>query len=537
MQINFKSIHVDAMRYVCSISFLLCSIFSHGQNNPLAEKYAATIDSATIRTHVYALASTELQGRETGTDGNYKAAQYIADQFRSYRIPTVPNDNNYFQELAFTTLKWKENELMVNGQPKEHMSDYLSIPQYFPLQNEKINIRSLTFVGYGIDDPVYSDYKGKKFPGKHLLVFADEPRDADGNFRITGSDSLSAWSTDVFLKIAAARNAGASSLWIIDDKLREEVLFARRYLLTGAMMMGSPDQLTQDFIPHALVSPALGEELVGKKRARVIKLRNRINTKGKTCTTNIPADIEWVAVHQTNSTQGQNVLGYIEGIDPVLKNELVIVTAHYDHLGMRGNDIFYGADDNASGTSAVLEIAQALSQAKADGVGPARSVLCMMVTGEEKGLLGSQFYAEHPVFPIANTVANVNIDMIGRMDTLHKQPNYTYVIGSDRLSTELHDINETANQLYTQLELDYTYNLDSDPNRFYYRSDHYNFAKKGVPAIFYFSGVHEDYHRPSDTPDKLMYNKAAIIAKLAFHTTWELANRKERIKVNVTGRN
>jgi Zn-dependent M28 family amino/carboxypeptidase len=127
--------------------------------------------------------------------------------------------------------------------------------------------------------------------------------------------------------------------------------------------------------------------------------------------------------------------------------------------------------------------------------------------------------------------------MIGRMDTLHKQPDYTYVIGSDRLSTELHQINESVNQQYTHLTLDYTYNRDDDPNRFYYRSDHYNFAKNGIPSIFYFSGVHADYHRPTDTPDKIMYDKARTITQLAFYTTWELANRDQRIKVDVTGRN
>ena len=253
--------------------------------------------------------------------------------------------------------------------------------------------------------------------------------------------------------------------------------------------------------------------------------------------TTIPVDMDWIVSHQITSTPGVNVLGFIEGIDPARKDEIVVITAHYDHLGTRGNDIYFGADDNASGTSAVLEIAQAFSEAKINGEGPARSVLCMLVTGEEKGLLGSQYYTENPVFPLENTIANINIDMIGRTDTLHKHSNYTYVIGSDRLSTELHEINETANKRYTKLDLDYTYNLDSDPNRFYYRSDHYNFAKKGIPAIFYFSGVHEDYHRPTDTPDKLMYDKAETIAKLAFHTAWELANRKDRIKVNVEGRN
>lgn len=525
------------MKSIPFLFVLICSLPVFSQHTGVVEKYAATIDSNTIKKHVYKLASSEFQGRETGTDGNLKAAAYIAEQFKSIQLPPLPGDSDYYQDLAFTTLKWRTNQITVNGNSKEHLKDYLSIPQYFPLQKDRMQIRSLTFLGYGIDDPAYSDYKGRKFSGQHLLVYAGEPRDRNGNFRLTGSDSLSGWTTNLFWKIAAAKNAGAASIWIIDDKLREQVLFARRYLLTGAMLMGSGDQLTEEFIPHVMISPAFGEELVGKKKAKVIKLRNRITSKGRSGTTTIPVDIEWKVEHEVNSTRGVNVLGYIEGTDPVLKEELVVVTAHYDHLGMRGNDIFFGADDNASGTAAVIEIAEAMAHAKADGVGPARSVLCMLVTGEEKGLLGSQYYAEQSVFPLANTIANVNIDMIGRMDTLHKNPNYTYVIGSDRLSTELHDINEMANKNFTQLELDYTYNRDDDPNRFYYRSDHYNFAKNGIPAIFYFSGVHEDYHRPSDTPDKIMYGKASRIAKLAFHTTWELANRPDRIKVNVVGRN
>ena len=162
---------------------------------------------------------------------------------------------------------------------------------------------------------------------------------------------------------------------------------------------------------------------------------------------------------------GNNVLGYIEGSDPKLKDEVVVVTAHYDHLGKRGDDVYNGADDNGSGTSTVLEVTQALVEAKKQGQGPRRSILCMLVTGEEKGLLGSQFYAEHPIFPIEKTVANVNVDMVGRVDKKYKDnPNYVYVIGSDRLSTELHDINENVNNKYTNLVLDYTYNEDDDPN-------------------------------------------------------------------------
>jgi Zn-dependent M28 family amino/carboxypeptidase len=156
------------------------------------------------------------------------------------------------------------------------------------------------------------------------------------------------------------------------------------------------------------------------------------------------------------------------------------------------------------------------------------------VSGEEKGLLGSEYYSEHPVFPLENTVADVNVDMIGRTDQKHEgNANYIYVIGSNRLSTELHDINEAANAQYAHLDLDYTFNAKNDPNRFYYRSDHYNFARKGIPSIFYFSGVHKDYHQPSDTVDKIMFEKMEKIGRLIFYTAWELANREDRIRVNV----
>jgi Zn-dependent M28 family amino/carboxypeptidase len=186
----------------------------------------------------------------------------------------------------------------------------------------------------------------------------------------------------------------------------------------------------------------------------------------------------------------------------------------------------------------VMELAQAFAEAKKAGAGPRRSVLFLLVSGEEKGLLGSEFYSEHPVFPLENTVADVNVDMIGRTDKKHRDdPNYIYVIGADRLSTMLHKINEAANQQFVNLELDYTYNAEDDPNRFYYRSDHYNFAKHGIPSVFFFSGTHEDYHRPTDTVDKIMFDKMVKIGQLVFYTTWELANRDERIQVDVPQEN
>jgi Zn-dependent M28 family amino/carboxypeptidase len=196
-------------------------------------------------------------------------------------------------------------------------------------------------------------------------------------------------------------------------------------------------------------------------------------------------------------------------------------------------NIFNGADDDGSGTVAILEIAEAFTKARKDGFTPKRSILFLNVTGEEKGLIGSKYYTDNPVFALSQTVANLNIDMIGRTDEAHKKnDNYVYLIGSDKLSTELHDLSEAVNAKYTKLDLDYTYNDENDPNRFYYRSDHYNFAKNGIPIIFYFNGVHADYHKMTDTPDKIRYDLLEKRARLVFLTAWEIANRAERPAVD-----
>ena len=235
-------------------------------------------------------------------------------------------------------------------------------------------------------------------------------------------------------------------------------------------------------------------------------------------------------IFKANQTiRGENVLGYIEGSD--LKDELLIITAHYDHLGKHDSLIFNGADDDASGVSAALEIAEAFMLAKKEGNGPRRSILIMPVSGEEKGLLGSRYYTDNPIYPLESTVANLNIDMIGRLDDWHDNGNYVYLIGSDRLSYDLHDLNEKINNEYIGIDLDYRFNDKDDPNRYYYRSDHYNFAKNNIPVIFYFNGVHEDYHKPSDTIEKLDFDKINTITKLIFLTAWEIANRDDRIKL------
>lgn len=231
-----------------------------------------------------------------------------------------------------------------------------------------------------------------------------------------------------------------------------------------------------------------------------------------------------------NLPDSENILAFIEGSEK--PQEIVVVSGHYDHVGTRNGVVYNGADDDGSGTVAVMEIAKAFQAAKKAGNGPKRSILFLHVTGEEHGLFGSEYYTDHPVFPLSNTVVDLNIDMIGRDDPENRGKQYVYVIGSEMLSSQLKVINESANKMTNNLELNYKYDDPNDTERLYYRSDHYNFAKNNVPVAFFFDGIHEDYHKPTDDVEKIDYNLLAKRTQLVFTTAWELANRPERITVD-----
>ena len=240
------------------------------------------------------------------------------------------------------------------------------------------------------------------------------------------------------------------------------------------------------------------------------------------------------AKRNENLPDSENIWAYIEGSEK--PDEIIVISAHYDHVGIKDGEVYNGADDDGSGTVALLEIAQAFEIAKKQGHGPKRSILFLHMTGEEHGLLGSSYYSEHPLFPMAKTITDINIDMIGRHDEFHNDSsNYVYLIGSDYLSTDLFNICEAANKNYVNISLDYKFNDRADPNRFYYRSDHYNFAKNGIPSVFLFSGVHADYHKPTDEVDKIEFEALKKRTRLAFSIAWELANRDNRPVVDKVG--
>lgn len=498
-------------------------------NNDVAYRTAQSITSEDLSTHLHILASDEYEGRETGAKGNDLAAAYIANQFKSMGLPAIGADNSYYQKVAFNKTKWNKNEIKVNGNAYKHLWDYLAFAT-LNIGDTYLESNDVYFLGYGIEDPKYSDYKGASLNGKVILINEGEPTNNEGISYITGSAETSEWTDNIYKKLELAKSKGVRHVFIISNDVKKFLAQNRKFLMSANLELGDGAH-DSAFANHSYISTNIAKELIGKKDKRIKRWRKKNKKKGKSGKVKLKSGVEYIMDKNVDVLNGRNVLGYIEGTDK--KDELIVISAHYDHLGKRGKDVYNGADDNGSGTSTVLEIASAFAQAKAEGNGPRRSVLCLLVTGEEKGLLGSQYYSENPMFPIENTVANVNIDMVGRVDEKHKDnPEYIYVIGSDRLSTDLHKINEAVNQKYTQVTLDYQYNDEADPNRYYFRSDHYNFARKGIPAIFYFNGTHEDYHRTSDTVEKINFDKMEKVGRLFFHTAWELANREDRIIVD-----
>ena len=495
---------------------------------------AATITAEDLRRHLTILAADEMEGRETGQPGQKRAAAYLADYFQQLGLPAIGAERGYFQPISFVTEGWETIELSLNGEKVRHLWEFYSYPDRNRHQPEFATDEVL-FLGYGIDSERYNDYDRVDVTGKTLLILTGEPRDEAGNSLVTGEPVLSEWSLDGTKKLAAAKRHGAELVIFIDAEFKSNVGVARQAILDTRLRMGQADDGQDERVNSIYLSPEVARKILGKKSyQQVVKSRRKLVRSGKLKPVTVPVAIRLRQEKSVNQLQGENVLGFVEGSDPRLKDEVLVVTAHYDHIGMRGEDIFNGADDNGSGTSTILELAEAFTLAKQRGQGPRRSVLFMLVSGEEKGLLGSAYYVNHPIFPLEQTIANINVDMVGRVDDRHAgNPDYIYVIGSDRLSTDLHRINEAANERYVGLELDYTYNATSDPNRYYYRSDHYNFAERGIPAIFFFNGTHADYHRATDTVDKINFEKMAKIGRLVFHTAWELANRDERIQVDV----
>ncbi|GAC1420979.1 MAG: hypothetical protein NVS1B13_18700 [Flavisolibacter sp.] len=464
--------------------------FSFSQKSSLAPVFAKLINPQDLRANLFLLASAEMEGRETATPGQRKAAAFIESYFS--QLGLMPGNNGSFQ-LFYPVYKDSiaGSEVEVNGKPFERDKDFkasegnISATQRFS---------EIVVLGTNVADSLTN------FPlaGKVVLILSN----GAGNYK------------NIRPLFNTILRKGVAAILIVDSSFIGSNNNRRGNTTVNLFKKSIAPQ--QYYISDNIARAIIGNEFY-------ILNYNTIKT--------FSAEISLVTNKTTIILESSDVIGLLPGTD--LKEEYVVVSAHYDHLGMHKGVIYYGADDDGSGTVSLMQIAKAFVKAKQAGKGPRRSIVFLANSGEEEGLWGSDYYTGHPTYPLSQTSVDLNIDMIGRIDPNRKNgdsTNYVYVVGDHKLSSELKPISEALNKKYTKLELDYKYNDPKDKEMIYYRSDHYNFAKKGIPIIFYFDGVHRDYHRPSDTPDKINYQLMTKRAKLIFYTAWEFANKSHLVK-------
>jgi hypothetical protein len=498
-------------------------------------KYADLVNAERLRTHLAVLASDEYEGRETGMKGQHMAATYVATQFKNAGLTgPVPGSNDpYQQHFNVEQVTWAEGASLKVGK-----TSYKWLVDFYGMGDSPFGQETTVtpvFLGYGIEQPGYSDYAGVDVKGKDVLIALGEPTGDGGKSLISADGAPTKWGLDYRAKAQLASQKGARSVFFVsfdpNSNFAKQTARLTPFISRPSTVLPSEGQKPTRAASF-FISPAVGLQVLGTKDAAMQAYFAKINTTKQPVKSAFKvAPMQIKAERKRTPVETENALGFIEGSD--LKGDVIVISAHHDHLGIQNGQVFNGADDDGSGTSGIVTMAEAFAQAKKDGHGPRRSLLFLSVTGEEKGLFGSEYYSKHPIFPLAQTEVDLNVDMIGRTDVEHEgKPDYVYVIGSDKLASELKVIQEEQNKKYTQLDLDYRFDDPADPNRFYYRSDHYNFAVNKVPVAFFFNGVHADYHKETDEISKIEFPKMEKRAKLVFHLAWELANRDGRIVVD-----
>ncbi|HEX6913659.1 MAG TPA: M28 family peptidase [Chitinophagaceae bacterium] len=504
------------------ILLLLLLPFCFSSNAQVKEKkirkFAKTIKAEELRDKLSIIASAEMEGRATATEGQRKAAAYIEAQFRS--IGLLPGNGDSYQQIYPV---YQDSLLSVllsaDGKVLEQGVDYMV--NLAASWNAEKTFNEIVFAGYGISDSAYDDLEGLDLRGKMVLIMEGEPK-REGKYLVSGTDRPSPRWFNPNVRISNLRQRGAAA-----------ILYYQRVPRGAANNRGGLyNKPNQNSGLVYMIYPAGLKKLVGDEAAARVHAMATNNS--------IPSKEAWK--HEVKASlskavkrlQSSNVLGLLPGSDK--SDEYVFITAHYDHLGKRGDSvIYYGADDDGSGTTSVIELAEAFACAAKKGYGSRRNIVFMTVSGEEMGLWGSEYYSEHPVYPLEKTNVDLNIDMVGRIDPKYQGDslNYVYVIGDDKLSSQLRPVTDSINRKYLGMELDRRFNDITDPNRYYYRSDHYHFARKGVPVIFYFNGTHADYHRPTDTVDKIRFDLMEKRVKLVYYTAWEMANAGAMLKRDI----
>jgi Zn-dependent M28 family amino/carboxypeptidase len=512
-----------------------------------------SIRSDQLRADLFFLAGESLRGRLTNTPGNAVAVDWIKSRFERLGLKG-PADGSYYQRYNLMAAS-----LGSGNRLEATLSSGVSLaPQagqsFYPLRHSANGTAAgpLVFVGYGITSPAvgHDDYRGAQVRGSVVLALLHEPGENDPQSPFDGV--VTHQQAGVLEKTLAAQAKGAVGILFVSDVQNHpaEINFeaeARNYWpetpprVERYTLAAWSDRVA---IPALQISPALAEQLIAASGKRLAELAGGAETRGGATSVPIPgARVEMTAAVVHHVIPDRNVVGLIEGSDPTLKDEWVVICAHVDHEGADGNGVFAGADDDGSGTVAVLEIAEAYALAAEAGQRPRRSVLFAVWNSEERGLLGAWAYTERPLHPLARTVAVLNMDMVGRneevpigeparfrgleVQTAASNANATNVLGYSR-APELYQTIERANRAIG-LELKPRY--DNNTSQLLRRSDHWPFLQRGVPAVWFHTGLHPDYHRVSDIPEKIEYGKMEKIARLVYQASWDLANQQGRPKL------
>lgn len=489
------------------------------------------ITQAQMRDYLEFIASDELEGRDTPSKGLDIAAKFIATNLSRWGVEPAGDDGTYFQkiEMKHSRAIASETTATLNGKTYKYGEDFI-------FNGESADIdAALCFAGHGWYIPSQNINPYEKLDVKDKLVIVYEGFPKGVSFRDSGK-----FGTDFMPPAMYAAKYGAKGVIYVPSY--QSLAFWQR-LSQNATEKGRTafiEEGASTSIPQIVISVRLLADLFQGEKASAQAIFNNATPDIEPFTFSPQKRLRLSLRAKTEKVYTKNVLGIVRGSDPKLNQEYVALGAHYDHVGIGnpiGEDAIYnGADDDGSGTVALMAMAEAFAK----GVRPKRSLLFVWHTAEEKGLRGSKYFVEHPTVPLQQIVAQLNIDMIGRSRAENDKPanqnlsskDEVYVIGSRMLSSELGNLSEQVNNNFLKLTFNYKYDDPADPNRFFYRSDHYNYAKKGIPIIFYFTGVHEDYHRPSDHVEKIDFEKMEKITRTIYATALELGNRPIRPSID-----
>jgi hypothetical protein len=497
------------------------------------------ITAAQLRNYLEFIASDELEGRDTPSRGLDIAAMFIAQHLKSWGIKPAGDNGTYFQRVPLKRNKIDalNTRLELNGQNFNYGEDF-----YSTMTAANIPASNIVYVSHGwvIKSKNINAYQGIDVKDKIIVVVNSLPKG------ITPNDLQGKAGEDWFSPSLYAQANGARAVIAFGTFNNLANWQGTRWGQTekGVVTFGNPqNQIT---VPTITISPRLINVLFQGEKSNGANVYNKAITQDfvEPFDLNPAKKLSLNTVLKTEDTFTQNVVGVLEGSDANLKNEYVAIGAHYDHVGTNpfwngADKIWNGADDDGSGTVSVLNIAEAFAKGAQR---PKRSILFIWHAGEEKGLWGSDYFTDHPTVPIDKIITELNIDMIGRYQNpgdenhprnknLPKQGE-VFLIGSKMMSTELGELSEATNKSFLNLSFNYKYDDPNDPEQYFYRSDHYNYARKGVPIIFYMDGDHADYHQPSDSVEKINFEQMEKVARTIMATGWELANRASRPKVD-----